>query len=127
MSRTKKGSSSESAPIDEAFWAIYGLTGDSNTKDKLVALAMSEISRRGILDVNARSLCDLLGVDYSLVTYHFGSFDGLLAEVFVKAHDIWIGCMQKALVQDYGNSEERFRAVIKAKYNARKLTVPLLD
>jgi AcrR family transcriptional regulator len=115
MSRTKKGSSSESAPLDKSFWAIYGLTGQSETKDKLVALAMSEISRRGILDVNARSLCDLLDVDYSLVTYHFGSFDGLLAEVFVKAHDIWIGCMQKALIQEYSSPEERFRAVIKAQ------------
>lgn len=115
MSRTKKDSSSESAPLDETFWAIYGLTEESDTKDKLVAVAMSEISRRGILDVNARSLCDLLGVDYSLVTYHFGSFDGLLAEVFVKAHDIWIGCMQKALVQEYSNPEERFKAVIKAQ------------
>ncbi|MEG0161317.1 MAG: hypothetical protein RR714_03315, partial [Aurantimicrobium sp.] len=76
---------------------------------------MSEISRRGILDVNARSLCDLLGVDYSLVTYHFGSFDGLLAEVFVKAHDIWIDCIRQALSQEYSDPEERFRAVIKAQ------------
>jgi AcrR family transcriptional regulator len=60
-------------------------------------------------------LCDLLGVDYSLVTYHFGSFDGLLAEVFVKTHDIWIGCIRKALSQEYNNPEERFRAVIKAQ------------
>lgn len=115
MSRTKKDSSSESAPLDEKFWAIYGLTENSDTKDKLVAVAMSEISRRGILDVNARSVCDLLDVDYSLVTYHFGSFDGLLAEVFVKAHDIWIGCIRKALSQEYNGPEERFRTVIKAQ------------
>lgn len=115
MSRTKKDSSSESAPLDEKFWAIYGLTENSDTKDKLIAVAMSEISRRGILDVNARSVCDLLDVDYSLVTYHFGSFDGLLAEVFVKAHDIWIGCIRKALSQEYNGPEERFRTVIKAQ------------
>lgn len=115
MGRTKKNSATSSVPLDEDFWALYGLTSNSDNRDKLVALAMSEISRRGILDVNARSLCDLLGVDYSLVTYHFGSFDGLLAEVFVKAHDIWIGCIQNALNKEYSNPEERFRAVIKAQ------------
>lgn len=115
MSRTKKNSATASAPLDAQFWALYGLDENSDNRGKLVALAMSEISRRGILDVNARSLCDLLGVDYSLVTYHFGSFDGLLAEVFVKAHDIWIDCIRQALSQEYSDPEERFRAVIKAQ------------
>lgn len=115
MSRTKKSSASASVPLDAGFWARYGLTENSENRDKFVALAMSEISRRGILDVNARSLCDLLDVDYSLVTYHFGSFDGLLAEVFVKAHDIWIDCIQNALALEYLNPEERFRGVIKAQ------------
>lgn len=115
MSRTKKNSATASAPLDTEFWALYGLDDSSDNRDKLVALAMSEISRRGILDVNARSLCDLLGVDYSLVTYHFGSFDGLLAEVFVKAHDLWVGCIQQALSVEYSNPEERFRGVIKAQ------------
>lgn len=115
MSRTKKNSATASAPLDAGFWALYGLDENSDNRDKLVALAMSEISRRGILDVNARSLCDLLGVDYSLVTYHFGSFDGLLAEVFVKAHDIWIDCIQNALTLEYANPEERFRGVIRAQ------------
>lgn len=115
MSRTKKNSATASAPLDAVFWALYGLDENSDNRDKLVALAMSEISRRGILDVNARSLCDLLGVDYSLVTYHFGSFDGLLAEVFVKAHDLWVGCLQIALSLEYSNPEERFRGVMKAQ------------
>lgn len=115
MSRTKKNSATASAPLNAEFWALYGLYENSDNRDKFVALAMSEISRRGILDVNARSLCNLLGVDYSLVTYHFGSFDGLLAEVFIKAHNIWIDCIQKALAGDYSNPEERFRAVIKAQ------------
>jgi AcrR family transcriptional regulator len=115
MSRTKKGSATAPAPLDAEFWTLYGLSESSDNRDKFVALAMSEISRRGILDVNARSLCDLLGVDYSLVTYHFGSFDGLLAEVFVKAHDLWVGCIQQALSAEYSNPEERFRGVIKAQ------------
>jgi AcrR family transcriptional regulator len=115
MSRTKKNSATASVPLDAEFWALHGLAESSDNRDKLVALAMSEISRRGILDVNARSLCDLLGVDYSLVTYHFGSFDGLLAEVFIKAHDLWVGCIQQALSVEYSNPEERFRGVIKAQ------------
>ena len=117
MSRAKKGSSSEPLPLDETFWANYGLTDQSDTRDKIVALAMSEISRRGILDVNARSLCDLLGVDYSLITYHFGSFDGLLAEVFVHVHDIWVASIKDALNESYSSPEERMRAVLQAQIN----------
>jgi AcrR family transcriptional regulator len=117
MSRAKKSSPSEPAPLDEQFWALYGLTNQSETRDKLVALAMSEISRRGILDVNARSLCDLLGVDYSLVTYHFGTFDGLLAEVFVHVHDLWIASIKEALSHTYSSPEERMRAVLEAQIN----------
>ena len=117
MSRAKKSSPSEPAPLDETFWALYGLTNQSETRDKLVALAMSEISRRGILDVNARSLCDLLGVDYSLITYHFGTFDGLLAEVFVHVHDLWIASIQEALGHTYSSPEERMRAVLEAQIN----------
>ncbi|MDH6423463.1 TetR/AcrR family transcriptional regulator [Aurantimicrobium minutum] len=117
MSRAKKSSPSEPAPLDETFWALYGLTNQSETRDKLVALAMSEISRRGILDVNARSLCDLLGVDYSLITYHFGTFDGLLAEVFVHVHELWIASIKEALGHTYSSPEERMRAVLEAQIN----------
>lgn len=115
MSRTKKQSPSQAHELDVDFWQKYGLAEDSSSRDKLVALAMAEISRRGILDVNARSLCDLLGVDYSLITYHFGSFDGLLAEVFVAVHDIWIQSINNAVSEEYPNAEDRLRAVLRAQ------------
>lgn len=115
MSRTRKKSATRSAILEPGFWELYGLSEDSSSKEKLVALAMSEISRRGVLDVNARSLCDLLGVDYSLITYHFGSFDGLLAEAFVEAHEIWIKSIKAALSGRYLTPEDRMRAVLNAQ------------
>jgi AcrR family transcriptional regulator len=115
MVRSKKVSPTEAPELTESFWGQFNLRPDASNRDKMLYLTLSEISRRGILDVNARWLCDVLGVDYSLVNYHFGSFDGLLAEVFVLAHDLWAHSISTALQYPSKSAEDRLRRVIDAE------------
>lgn len=115
MVRSRKESTSLAPVLTESFWGQYSLRTDASNRDKLLYLTLSEISRRGILDINSRYLCDALEVDYSLVNYHFGSFDGLIAEVFVLAHDLWAHSILNALQFPSKTPEDRLRLVIDAE------------
>lgn len=115
MARAKKQSTSPAPILDADYWAQFGLGADAATRDKLLWLALAEISRRGILDVNARWLCDLLEIDPSAINYHFGSFDGLIAEVFVQAHLIWEESIQAGLARPFTSPEQRLRNVLNAQ------------
>ncbi|HLP23198.1 MAG TPA: hypothetical protein VK139_04045 [Microbacteriaceae bacterium] len=115
MARSKKPSTSEAPVLDAAFWSEFGLDEHAGTRDKLRFLAFAEISRRGILDVNARWLTDSLHADPSAINYHFGSFDGLIAEVFVTAHELWAEAIRKALAVPAETPEERLRNVLNAQ------------
>lgn len=115
MVRSRKESTTHAPELTESFWGQYSLRADASNRDKLLYLTLSEISRRGILDINSRYLCDALEVDYSLVNYHFGSFDGLIAEVFVLAHNLWAHSISNALQFPSKTPEDRLRLVIDAE------------
>lgn len=115
MARAKKQSTSPAPTLNAAYWSQLGLADDAPTRDKLLWLALAEISRRGILDVNARWLCDLLEIDPSAINYHFGSYDGLIAEVFVQAHLIWEESIQVGLARAFSSPEQRLRNVLDAQ------------
>lgn len=115
MVRSKKESTSLAPELTESFWGQFNLRPDVSNRDKLLYLTLSEISRRGILDINSRYLCEALEVDYSLVNYHFGSFDGLIAEVFVLAHDLWAHSISNSLQFPSKTPEGRLRLVINAE------------
>lgn len=115
MARAKKRSTSTAPTLNKLYWAQFGLDEDAPTRDKLLWLALAEISRRGILDVNARGLCELLEIDPSAINYHFGSFDGLIAEVFVQAHIIWEESIQYGLDQPFETPEQRVRNVLNSQ------------
>jgi hypothetical protein len=113
--RAKKESTSLSPVLNQEYWTQFGLVESSATREKLLYLAFSEISRRGILDVNARWLCDLLELDPSAVNYHFGSFDALVAEVFVLAHRLWEESIFTGVSQPASSPEERLRNLLNAQ------------
>lgn len=120
MARAKKASASRSPSIDAAFWEDLGVDESASTREKLLMLTFSEISRRGILDVNARWVCDLLEVDPSAINYHFGAFDGLVAEVFVTAHTLWTASVDRGLSQSADSPEQRLRNVLDAQVERAK-------
>jgi AcrR family transcriptional regulator len=53
--------------------------GPSTTRDAILAAARERFSRQGYDRVRMRDVADDAGVDVALVTYHFGSKDGLFA------------------------------------------------
>lgn len=120
MVRSKKVSTSETPTLDAEYWATFGLEENPSTRDKLLTLAFAEISRRGILDVNARWLCDLLELDPSAINYHFGSFDGLIAEVFVLAHRFWQESIAAGTAQPFSSPEDRLRNLLNAQIERAK-------
>lgn len=126
MARAKKASLTPTPVLDDGFWSRYGLSEDSSTRDKLLWLAFAEISRRGILDVNARWLTDSLGTDPSAINYHFGSFDGLIAEVFVAAHDLWVTTIRDALELPISDPVDRLRAVLDAQVHRSAIYGPVI-
>ena len=84
---SRKGDSSANAPVlDEKYWLRFGEDPDPDLRQKLIYTCIGEMSRRGILDVSARSLSELLGVSHPAINYHFGSFDGLIAEAYAHAY-----------------------------------------
>lgn len=115
MARSKKPSTSVAPTLDDEFWSQFGLDEHAGTHNRLLYLALAEISRRGVLDVNARWLTDSLQADPSAVNYHFGSFDGLIAEVFVLAHDLWVQAIRQGLDEPADTPEQRFRNVLNAQ------------
>jgi AcrR family transcriptional regulator len=50
-------------------------------RERLVASAVEHLGRHGIGDRSLRGLAEMLGTSHRMLIYHFGSRDGLLAEV----------------------------------------------
>lgn len=70
-------------------WLTYGDTADPSTKEKMILLAIENIIATGPADFNAMYVCDRLGLNHSLVNYHFGNRDGLIAEATMWTHRQW--------------------------------------
>lgn len=109
MAGKKRLSAGQPPNLDASFWARYTSEQDPSPRDKLLFVTMSEISRRGILDVNAGAICELLDVKPPMVNYYFGSFDGLLAEAVAHTYENWVGWTQRAISKKATNPSQRLR------------------
>jgi AcrR family transcriptional regulator len=69
--------------LNEKFWLTFGDNTTPSTRQKMLCVAIDDIRRVGPASFNALKLCDVLDVSYSLLNFHFGSRDELLAEALV--------------------------------------------
>lgn len=94
----------------------YGLSASDAehlpTKEKMVLLAIDEISQNGPADFNANVVCDRLGIRHPMVQYHFGSRDGLLAEATMYANNRWIEHVARSLNNAPVDPKKRLLAFI---------------
>jgi len=56
------------------------------TKQKIIAVARPEFEKRGYEAVTSKDICVLAGVNIAAINYHFGTLDGLKAEVEKLGH-----------------------------------------
>lgn len=111
---SRKGDASATAPVlDEKYWLRFGNNPDPDLRDKLIYVCIGEMSRRGILDVSARSLSELLGISHPAINYHFGSFDGLIAEAYAWAYRDYAGTLISSAAEPAKNARDRLRTVIR--------------
>jgi AcrR family transcriptional regulator len=53
----------------------------TTSRERLIELAVEHFGRHGIGDTSLRSIAEAVGSSHRMLIYHFGSRDGLLAEV----------------------------------------------
>jgi AcrR family transcriptional regulator len=56
-------------------------SGSASPRDRLLEAAIDHFGRHGIGDTSLRGIADGLGTSHRMLIYHFGSREGLLAEV----------------------------------------------
>jgi AcrR family transcriptional regulator len=50
-------------------------------REKLLAATVAYVARHGLADLSLRTLAEAIGTSHRMLVYHFGSKEGLLAEV----------------------------------------------
>jgi AcrR family transcriptional regulator len=109
------------APIPELHLApaldgVKRLLGnDIGTRERMILLAIDEMLKHGPADFNARFVCERLGVQQSMIPYHFGSRDGLIVESTIWAYRDWSHYATDVLRKTSGKGEKRLRAYINAE------------
>lgn len=84
----------EERVLDSSFWLQFGDEPNPSTRQKMIYVTVDDVSRVGPSTFNAGEMTQALGVAYSLVNFHFGSRDELLAETFRFVYtgyvqDVW--------------------------------------
>jgi len=107
---------SKQAPVDrvldEAFWLKFGTNPKPKTRQKMLYVAIDDIRRVGPASFNALTLCDVLEVSYSLLNFHFGSRDELVAEALVIVYGNLVNAIRAAVASAPHNPDDRLRAFI---------------
>jgi AcrR family transcriptional regulator len=109
MAGKKKLSEVKPLLLNAAYWKHYTEDPEPGIREKLLFVTMGEISRRGILDVNAGAICEMLQVKPPIVNYYFGSFDGLLAEAVAKTYELWVPWTLKSISKKARTPSERLK------------------
>jgi AcrR family transcriptional regulator len=76
----------------------------SQTRQRLLAAAVSHALRAGIADLSLRELAAAIGTSHRMLIYHFGSREGLLVAVTQAVEEA-----ERAALLDSGTSLDDFR------------------
>lgn len=85
------------------------------TKHRAIAVASAAFAEQGVAGTSLDGLAAELGVTKQTILYHFGSKDGLLAEVVATGAGELTAALQPALDGDHGGWE-RIEAVVRASF-----------
>lgn len=96
--------------LDADFWLQFGDDPNPANRQKMVCVAIDDVSRVGPSTFNAIAVCDVLEVSYSLVNFHFGSRDELLAEAAAIVYQNHITGLWKLIKAAKKTPEDRLRA-----------------
>ena len=96
--------------LDADFWLQFSDDPNPSNRQKMVYVTIDDVSRVGPSTFNAIAVCDVLGVSYSLVNFHFGSRDELLAEAAAIVYQRHITDLWKIIKAAKKTPEDRLRA-----------------
>jgi AcrR family transcriptional regulator len=96
--------------LDADFWLQFSDDPNPTNRQKMVYVAIDDVSRVGPSTFNAIAVCDVLQVSYSLVNFHFGSRDELLAEAAAIVYQRHITDLWKLIKGAKRTPEDRLRA-----------------
>ena len=104
--------------LNEAFWRTFGDNPTPTTRQKMIFVAIDDIRRVGPSSFNALTLCDVLGVSYSLLNFHFGSRDELVAEALVIVYGDLVRDIWRTVTTAPKNPRDRLRAFVEGTTQA---------
>lgn len=81
----------------------------------LLRATITEVARSGAFAVNARQVCDAVGVSYATVNHSFGSWNGLLAAATLQTYREYVDELWSAAQAAPREPEARLEAWIKAQ------------
>jgi AcrR family transcriptional regulator len=89
----------------------------TSAREQLLARLVEEVARHGLRDRSLRELAAAAGTSHRMVLYHFGSREGLVAEI-VGA----VEAAQRALMADLATTVDSPPALVRAMW--RRLSAP---
>lgn len=104
--------------LNEAFWLTFGSNPKPTTRQKMIYVAIDDIRRVGPSSFNALTLCDVLDVSYSLLNFHFGSRNELVAEALVIVYGDLVRDIWQTVTAAPRNPRDRLRAFLEGTTQA---------
>lgn len=80
---------------------MTGSSTEPSTRERLLAASVAHVARHGLADLSLRSLATAVGTSHRMLIYHFGSKEGLLAEVVAT-----VEAGQRQVMADLAASDE---------------------
>lgn len=103
--------------LDSTFWLKFGDDPEPSTRQKMIFVTLDDVSRVGPSTFNAGEMAQALGVAYSLVNFHFGSRDELLAETMRFMYTDYVQDVWATVTAAKRTPEIRLRTWIEAVAN----------
>jgi hypothetical protein len=109
-----------SLPIDAreysgADWLVFGETANPNTRQKLLALTIEEMVKKGPGGFNVKNVCDRIDAKYALINYYFKNKEMLIAEASALTYRKSVANYKVVISAAPRDAEQRLRAFIKTE------------
>ena len=88
----------------------------TSARDLLLESTLSELATRGVNRLNVRTICDAASLPASLVNYHFGTRERLIAEATVTAYERYCAANVTAVHEAGSDPETQIRAWIESQF-----------
>ncbi len=96
-------------------WLRFGDVAEPTTRQKMILLAIEQITKVGPADFTAVQVCDRLDIKHPMINYHFGSRDNFMAEVSWWAHTEWYKDTVRRYTSAPADPKKRLRAWIEGE------------